>query len=787
MNVKRVFKALLIIITVMVIFSCNSETPVSNVVSVYIDYKDGSTVRVQDIIQGNIFPLPATPKKEKSIFTGWYLSDGTKLEVNPVVRQNMTIEAHWFDLPGEIFLNTYPGTKAIKTQGTPIAFSYDVSACPVNTNWVWKVNGKNAGNNPALLSLDSANMEGDYRISIEANETEAASFLLTITRETVYSIIYIVGDMKKVESGFSVGLNITPKSISELGGIIPSDNVFNQWEVISPNSLTLNPSGDFSMPSCDVILRAKFTEKKYRVDINADEGFILNPSVIENKKNGEYVTLPSVSGNDWFDAVWYLDGNEITGGFTINGKDVVLTLKKELMKKNILIDSASFTIDPISIDPQRPGVEVKLPLVQSEAADGYEFLWLMNETPVSGSFNMPNSDVTLRLTVQGKLYSIAYILDGWTLPNNIKTWARYGESLSIPSPSKEGMNFTGWKIDNEGTLSDLPSTMPNKDIVLRPVGEARSVNIMVIHQDTDGNRLEEESILDKKYGDTIIFKDIEYDNVEYYFASAECFYSKDGFSYDHRIDCSSDSFNVPSGNVMLYMTYAKFEKKPVGGVIYYDIGPSISNAEYIFYKEDGEKITYTDNIAVLKDAAFYIKKGIGEDRFLVVYPELISRDKLQWGFNDNNDICDYYRNANVKVATGLEIGYGKSATEKILRYIEQYCQGDNEKKLYKNGKKEVEYVWDVLSYKLTTFSQDQPNDYWIPSRDELVALVNSVNIPDNIKLTGVYDAFISSSSTNKGTQYYIVRLNRDKNSGLISYRFQNDITYYYNAVMIRSV
>ena len=65
MNAKRVFKALLIIITVMVIFSCNSETPVSNVVSVYIDYKDGSTVRVQDIIQGNIFPLPATPKKEK--------------------------------------------------------------------------------------------------------------------------------------------------------------------------------------------------------------------------------------------------------------------------------------------------------------------------------------------------------------------------------------------------------------------------------------------------------------------------------------------------------------------------------------------------------------------------------------------------------------------------------------------------------------------------------------------------------------------------------------------------
>ena len=222
------------------------------------------------------------------------------------------------------------------------------------------------------------------------------------------------------------------------------------------------------------------------------------------------------------------------------------------------------------------------------------------------------------------------------------------------------------------------------------------------------------------------------------------------------------------------------ELKPIGGVIFYDAGTSITNGlTYTFYDSGYNKIEYTGNsISELLNAEYYSVSGnrVGDyDRFFVLYTEkhlFTSTDNVYWGFNGND-------------LTGIDTdSTGKSNKAIILDHINDSG--------YKNGVA-GNYMWDYLiDFNNETKTSSTGNetglyDWYIPSYTEIVNLVNNYGTLVNnnaIKYNLNLWTFLIASSEYSATQYQGLRLKSSAQSTEKSILNKNSVSH--DCVVIRS-
>jgi uncharacterized repeat protein (TIGR02543 family) len=84
--------------------------------------------------------------------------------------------------------------------------------------------------------------------------------------------------------------------------------------------------------------------------------------------------------------------------------------------------------------------------------------------PVSFPATMPQANLTIYAKWTINAYTIAFVTNGGTSVSNIT--ANFGESITLPTPSREGYTFDGWFTDVDLTVAFTETTMPAQDTTL---------------------------------------------------------------------------------------------------------------------------------------------------------------------------------------------------------------------------------------------------------------------------------------------------------------------------------
>jgi len=108
----------------------------------------------------------------------------------------------------------------------------------------------------------------------------------------------------------------------------------------------------------------------------------------------------------------------------------------------------------ISTQAVKYGTTVTIPGVPTEYQVGYDYYWHYqgSETPISGTFVMPEKDVTIVGTATIHTWTITYKIEGE--PDVVKTY-NYGATIVKYIPEvKEGREFSGWDDEEPATMPD---------------------------------------------------------------------------------------------------------------------------------------------------------------------------------------------------------------------------------------------------------------------------------------------------------------------------------------------
>ena len=219
---------------------------------------------------------------------------------------------------------------------------------------------------------------------------------------------------------------------------------------------------------------------------------------------------------------------------------------------------------------------------------------------------------------------------------------------------------------------------------------------------------------------------------------------------------------MPASDITITINYNYKGTNIIGGRIYLDRGRE-EGVEYTFYDQNRNKIDYDGyTLSQLDNAVSYTVKGQPKrDRFYVAYLDgnLIEGVKY-WGFYNNTDLSDI----------GDTIGIGKSATNRILSYINTYCVNEKSSdepntninltnkgrySLYRNCGRYIQdnnlYLFDRLKDWQWKLWETYPQDYYIPNNMELMMLALFMKEKD-IKINGnswstIFSKGVWSSST----------------------------------------
>lgn len=140
--------------------------------------------------------------------------------------------------------------------------------------------------------------------------------------------------------------------------------------------------------------------------------------------------------------------------------------KSDVKDGNFTLTYISATGEIISTQSVKNGETVTLPDVPSEYQVGYDYYWHYqgSEEPISGTFVMPEQDVTIVGTAKIHVWTITYKISGET--DVVKSY-NYGATIKkyIPA-SKEGREFSGWDGEEPLTMPDNALTFNGQYIPL---------------------------------------------------------------------------------------------------------------------------------------------------------------------------------------------------------------------------------------------------------------------------------------------------------------------------------
>ena len=252
-----------------------------------------------------------------------------------------------------------------------------------------------------------------------------------------YKLNYIIDDTVYKSFDVEYGASITPEAEPTKEGY-----TFSGWSELPE-----------TMPSHNVIVMGTFTINQYTVNYEIS-GFVYETQSFYYGATITYPDVPIIEGYTftWGDAPEKMPARDLTikGFYEVNTYNAIF-----------LINGNVYSIIKVTY-----GSSITPPEVQE--LEGYSFAW--SEIPEK----MPATDVTITGTFSVNSYTITYIVDGEVYK---KATINYGTEVTTEvAPEKEGYTFSGW--------SEIPKTMPAKDVVVTGTFTVNSYNVTFKYDDT---------------------------------------------------------------------------------------------------------------------------------------------------------------------------------------------------------------------------------------------------------------------------------------------------------------
>ena len=409
----------------------------------------GVAPKSQTVYTDEKITKPADLTADGYIFGGWYTNPdctGNAYDFNTIVTDDMTLYAKWTKASYNITFNTNGGSI---NDTKPTAYSYgDEVLLPTNIT------------KPGYTFMgwySNENLLGKQITKIETTDTGNKTYYAAWSINNYIVTFNSDGDSVIEPQTVEYGKKATSVTSSKKG------YVFDGWYT----DAEFKNAYDFDTKvTNDVTLYAKFNPIIYTITYEDELGAVNN-----NQKTyafGSEFALSNLSYDGYSFKGWYdkTTDKRITGIRSTDEGDIVLVakwVKKETSDSdkyyNITFDSNGGTdVDAIEV---KEGDEAFLP---KPVKPGYTFIgWYNGDTKIDNDY-IYMSDMTLVAHwEETTIYrTIIFNTDGGNTIKSIQV--KDGETVTLPTPTKEGYTFNGWTINGKPIDSSYEF---DSDIILK--------------------------------------------------------------------------------------------------------------------------------------------------------------------------------------------------------------------------------------------------------------------------------------------------------------------------------
>ena len=259
-----------------------------------------------------------------------------------------------------------------------------------------------------------------FAISTEDVTYTAKWIKITLTQDSS-----LAGTISSLNESYIVGDEVT---------ITASTNEGYTWDGWYKGTvkLTNDISYTFNMPSENTTYTAKWIANAFEITLNAQGGTLENSSKVTIKM-GEISTLEVPTKTGYYFGGWYTidkvkiadtEGNMLSHWNMADDAELVAQWLRPL----VFNENGGGAVDTQYVEP---GTIVTLP---TTTKTGHTFNgWTYNSSTYTGSFTMPDTEVTMDAKWTANTYYIYY--------NGTSLKVTYGQYYSIPTPTKTGYTF----------------------------------------------------------------------------------------------------------------------------------------------------------------------------------------------------------------------------------------------------------------------------------------------------------------------------------------------------------
>ncbi len=443
---------------------------------------DVTADKTETVEFGTVLSAPAVPDRVGYTFSGWMAEDGSMLVAGSTTMpaKNTTYTAQWTEAGGiKYVINTYIMNTSGEYGDPSTVTKYDgvtnelIDATPtiVSNGFAldtdhegYKASGNVAADGSLVLNVyierlkfnfkatadgaTVANVDYYYGATVSAPavpaktgytgkwdaEVPATMPANNVTLTAVYSInsykVNYVVDGKPYGESVSAEYN---SDVTVIAAPTKEGYTFSGWD----------KTGTFKMPANDVTISGTFTVNTHNVIYKVDGA---EYETVENVAYGTNVTVIAAPTKEGYT----FSGWDKTGTFAMPDADVTISGTFTVNTHNVIykVDGAEYeTVENVAF-----GTDVTV--IAAPTKEGYTF----SGWDKTGTFAMPDADVTISGTFTVNKHNVIYKVDG-EVYKTVENVAFGTDVTVIAAPTKEGYTFSGWDKTEAFAMPDADVTI----------------------------------------------------------------------------------------------------------------------------------------------------------------------------------------------------------------------------------------------------------------------------------------------------------------------------------------
>ena len=396
-------------------------------VTVTFDSQGGSVVNPSTTDKGKTVVLP-TPTREHFVFDGWFTAatGGTQVTSPMTANDNVTLYARW--TPVATYTLKYDAN--LGSGSMPSATYYDQDTATVANNDFVRIGYSFVSWNTAADKSGTTYVPG-ASLTMTGDVTLYAQWQLG--QVTTYQVMFVDGQ----------GGTIVTRTVNEgTAAVAPDDPtrdgfVFAGWDTTYDNVTS------------DMTVTAKWVavEKSVTVTFDPQDGSSMNPAVVEQ---GETVVLPTPTRDHYTFNGWFTQasgGTKVTSPLTVSDDVTLYAQWTQVPTYTVTFVDGSGNTITTTVDEGAAAVPPENP-----TKDGYTFAgWDTTFDDVTS-----NMTVTAKWVANEKAVTVTFDPQGGSSAN--PAVVEQGETVTLPTPTRDGYVFVGWFTQATGGTQITSST-----------------------------------------------------------------------------------------------------------------------------------------------------------------------------------------------------------------------------------------------------------------------------------------------------------------------------------------